>query len=308
MTTAAQSAPAVAAVRWHEQLAKSLQHSLLDSSGQVAVVRYRDIDHRIDQPPLSENILSMHLGGAKRVTRWCSRHRSIHDAALNSLTIMPATQSYRWSTEGPIDFAHIVIGQGLLGQVAVEEFDRDPFDLALCDGVGLVDAKLATFFATLLEDLDRPVAGRLYRQSLLTALSYHLVRDYSTISPSHVEPFPGRSRKSPSRGGLSGWHLRRVIDFMHLHMVDDIQLVELVALTGLSRAQFFRAFAQSTGFSPYNFLTELRIRSAAKLLRSTRLPLSVVAVRVGLAPTQLYSVFHRRMGMSPSAYRHSVGG
>ena len=308
MTTAMQAAPAVAAVRWHEQLAKPFQHGLLDASGQVAVVRYRDIDPRIDQPPLSENVLSIHLGGAKRITRWHGYHRSIHDAAVESLTIMPAIQSYRWSTEGPIDFAHIVIGQGLLIQVAIEEHDRDPFDLALCDGVGLVDTTVATLFKALLDDLDRPGTGRLYRQSLLMALSYHLVRDYSTISRSHGRRCPGSLQKSPLRGGMAGWQLRRVIDFMHLHMVDDIQLIDLVALTDLSRAQFFRAFAQSTGFSPYNFLTELRVRNAAKLLRSTKLPLDVVAVRVGLAPTQLYSVFRRRMGTSPSAYRHSASG
>ena len=307
MTTAAGPAPVVAAVRWHEQLAKPFQHGLLDAAGQIAVVRYRDIDHRINQPPLSENVLAIHLGGAKRVTRWYGRNRSIHDAPLNSLTIMPATQSYRWSTEGPIDFAHIAIGEGLLGQVAVEEHDRYPFDLSLCDGVGLVDATVATFFAALLDDLDRPVAGRLYRQSLLTALSYRLVRDYSTISLSQGPRFPGRSRKPLSRGGMAGWQLRRVIEFMHIHIIEDIQLIDLVALTGLSRAQFFRAFAQSTGLSPYHFLTEMRIRNAAKLLASTRLPLSTIAARVGLAPTQLYNVFRRRMGMSPSAYRHTAG-
>ncbi len=307
MTTAARSAPVVAAVRWHEQLATPFQHGLLDPSGQVAVVRYRDIDHRINQPPLLENVLSIHLGGPKRVTRWMGRHRSVHDAALNSLTMMPAAQSYRWSTEGPIDFAHIVIGQGLLSQVAIEEHDRHPFDLALRDGVGLVDTLMATFFTALLDDLDRPSTGRLYRQSLLTALSYRLVRDYSTIASSTRQRLREGAWGAPRRGGMAGWQLRRVIDFMHTHMADDIQLMELIALTGLSRAQFFRAFAQSTGSSPYGFLTELRIRKAATLLKSTRLPLSSVAARVGLAQAQLYTVFRRRMGLSPSAYRRSVG-
>ena len=307
MTTAVQSVPAVAAALWHDQLAKPVQHGLLGKSNQVTVVRYRDIDHRIDQPSLLENVLSIHLGGAKRVTRWHGRHRSVHDVAVNSLTIMPAGHSCRWSTEGPIDFAHIVIGQGLLSHVAIEEHDRYPFDLALCDDVGVIDGTVTTLFAALLDDLDRPVTGRLYRESLLTIMSYHLVRDYSTLSLSRRRGLTGGSRISPSRGGLPGWQLRRVIDFIHAHIVDDVRLVDLVTLTGLSRAQFFRAFTSSTGFSPYAFLTELRVQRATKLLTSTKLPLNDVAARVGLTQAQLYSVFRRRMSMSPSAYRQSLG-
>ena len=301
MTAGAGAASVVAATRWHDQLAKPFRRGLLDASGQVAVVRYRDIDPCMDQPALLENVLSIHLGGAKRITRRHGRHRGVHDAALHSLTIIPANQSYRWSTEGPVDFAHIAIGPGLLSQVAIEEHDRDPLDVALRDGVGVVDPTATALFLALLGDLDRPVAGRLYRQSLLMALSCRLVRDYSTICP------PCSRERSP-RGGLAGWQLRRVVDFMHVHLIDDIRLTELVALTGLSRAQFFRSFAQSTGFSPYAFLTELRIKNATRLLASTKLAMAEVAARVGLTQAQLYSVFRRRMGISPSAYRQSREG
>ncbi len=308
MKTASRPVPAVAAAQWHDQLAEPFRRGPLDALGQVAVVRYRNIDHRLDQPPLLENLLSIHLGGAKRVTRWCGRHHSVHDVALKSLTIMPARHSCRWSTEGPIDFAHIVFGHGLLSQVAIEEHDRYPFDLALRDGVGIVDKTVRTLFSALLDDLDRPEAGQLYRESLLTVLSYHLVRDYSTLSLSNRQGLTGRSRISPSRGGMSGWQLRRVVEFMHGHMVEDIRLIDLVALTGLSRAQFFRAFTVSTGFSPFAFLTELRLQSVLQLLKSTNLALSAVAAGVGLTQAQLYSLFRRRMGMSPSAYRQSLGG
>ena len=308
----------VAAAQWHDQLAEPFRHGSLDTFGQVSVVRYRDIDARIDQPALLENVLSIHLGGAKRVTRWSGRQSTIHDVALNALTIMPAVQSYRWRTEGPVDFAHVAIGPALLGQLAIEEFDRHPFDLALRDEVGLVDPAVATLFNALLVDIDRPVSGRLYRQSLLTALGYHLLRDHSTISSTPGAAAPGsrttrrvptgRQGKTTSRGGMAGWQLRRVLDFMQAHMADDIQLAELVALTGTSRAHFFRAFHETTGSTPYSALTDIRVRSASRLLRSTTLPVSVISARVGLAPAQLYSVFRRRTGLSPSAYRRSVGG
>ena len=58
------------------------------------------------------------------------------------------------------------------------------------------------------------------------------------------------------------------------------------------------------GVSPQGFLIGLRIQNAADLLRRTDLSIVQVALAVGYEdPLYFSSLFHRKMGTSPSQYR-----
>lgn len=289
---------------WHAGLADPPQRVDETTPGAVVLRRFRDIAPDIDQPPLRENLLAIHLGGAKRVTRLCGRNREVHDVEQGSVTVMPALTPGRWSTQGPVDFAHLTLSLGLLRQVAVEEFDRDPRDLQLLDRVGHRDALIETCFGALLSDMERPQPGQLYRESLLSAISFNLVQQCSTLSQSLRSS--ARASPTPAKGGLAGWQMRRVVDYMHAHLARDISIDgELVRLTGLSRAQFFRAFGQSLGCSPNAYLGQLRLRQARQLLQATDMPAASVAAAVGLSTAQLADSFRRSFGTSPTTYRRA---
>jgi len=108
------------------------------------------------------------------------------------------------------------------------------------------------------------------------------------------------------KGGLSGWRLRRVIDYMAANLAADVGLADLTTLTGLSRAQFFRAFRQSTGLSPHRYLSGLRLDKAQMLLDDTSLDLEAVADAVGLRAGARFSArFKQRFGVAPRLYRQS---
>ncbi len=105
---------------------------------------------------------------------------------------------------------------------------------------------------------------------------------------------------------LAGWQLRRVIDYMNGHMDEDMTLGALAALTGLSRAHFFRAFRQSLGRSPGQFLAETRMQHASVLLETTALQVDEVARAVGYANARHFaSAFTARVGLSPRLFRIS---
>ena len=287
---------------WHAQLdgpARPVGETIPCAS---VLRRFRDIAPDIDQPPLRENLLAIHLGGAKRIIRLQGRNREVHDVEQGSITVMPALTPGRWSTQGTVDFAHLTLSPGLLRQVAVEEFDREPRDLQLIDRVGHRDALIEACFGALLCDMERPQPGQLYREGLLTAISFNLVRHCSTLSPGTRPPTP------PARGGLASWQLRRVMDYMHANLARDISIDgELVQLTGLSRAQFFRAFGQSVGCSPNAYLGQLRMRQAMQLLQATDMTMALVAAAVGLSRAQLADGFRRSFRISPTAYRRAGG-
>lgn len=198
----------VSARQWHDNLAVPALSGETPASG-ARLVRFRGIDGRINQPALLENVLSIHLGGAKRVTRFQGRHRLVRDVEEGSITIMPAAEPARWSTVGPIDFAHVTLTQGVLEQAALEELDRDPGLLRLQDRVGVEIPFVRGLFEALLADVTRPNAGSLYRESLIVVLVHELMTS-TRISKTMPAPCTRQSTGSAPRAGLpdgscSGW-------------------------------------------------------------------------------------------------------
>lgn len=297
--------PSISAKQWHERLAVPVLGGSSEDA-EARLVRFCGIDGRINQPALLENVLSIHLGGPKRVTRSQGRHTMVRDVEGGFITIMPAAEPARWNTVGPIDFAHVTLTQDFLGQMALEGFDRDPSMLKLRDRVGVDSPFVRRLVEALLSDGARPQPGRLHRESLVVVLAHELIATHSSF-----ENLAGRMHEAVDRpsakGGLATWQLQRVIELMRHRLVDDLMLPDLIAVTGLSRSHFYRAFRSSTGRTPYAFLTDLRVQRAADALIATRRSVTEIAAAVGLDPVQLAHAFRKRLGVSPIGYRRQHG-
>jgi AraC family transcriptional regulator len=116
----------------------------------------------------------------------------------------------------------------------------------------LCDTLLASLRAELLEVSG--ARGQPYADRLAQVLAARLIEPRPSSDPAD----------SLASGGLVPWRLRRVTDYMAAHLGEDIALADLTALTGLSRAQFFRAFRQSTGQTPRRYLARLRLAAAPR--------------------------------------------
>ena len=80
---------------------------------------------------------------------------------------------------------------------------------------------------------------------------------------------------------------------------------------GLSDSQFRGKFLRKFGISPRSYLMKVRLAAACRLLVTTELPLSDVAVRTGFYDQSHFSNhFSNRYGLPPSKYRalHTTGG
>lgn len=106
------------------------------------------------------------------------------------------------------------------------------------------------------------------------------------------------------RGGLAPFQLKRVCERMTQDLSEEVPLVELAAMAGVSYHHFCHAFKASTGVAPHQWLVERRVEAACDLLRSTRLSVTEIAASVGYDdPNQLLRVFRSRRGTTPVAYR-----
>ncbi|WP_327170898.1 AraC family transcriptional regulator [Mycolicibacterium fortuitum] len=96
-----------------------------------------------------------------------------------------------------------------------------------------------------------------------------------------------------------------LVDYLNDSLDSDIHLDALAQLTGMSVHAFIGAFRRAFHATPYQFLLDLRIDRAKTLLLTTQQTVAEIASSVGFStPSHFATAFRRRVGVSPSAYRH----
>jgi AraC-like DNA-binding protein len=95
-----------------------------------------------------------------------------------------------------------------------------------------------------------------------------------------------------------------VIMHLHTHYEQKITLADLTRTFHTNRTTLTKGFHQATGLSVMAYLTRLRIRVAATILRDTELGINQVMARVGFRDiTNFGRTFRRYNGCTPSEYR-----
>jgi AraC-like DNA-binding protein len=99
-------------------------------------------------------------------------------------------------------------------------------------------------------------------------------------------------------------HLLRAKDLADARFADPLDVEDLAAAAGLSRAHFSREFRRAFGESPHGYLLTRRLERAAALLRTTDHSVADICFSVGLQSLGSFtSSFTRVYGKSPTAYR-----
>ncbi|GAA4535399.1 AraC family transcriptional regulator [Amycolatopsis samaneae] len=136
-------------------------------------------------------------------------------------------------------------------------------------------------------------ADDVYAESAAAFLSVHLLTRHAR------SPAPPASTREDTR-------VRAAVALMRERLADPITLAEIAGEVHLSVFHLVRVFKDTTGVTPYRFLTRLRIEEAKRLLRETELPVAQIALRCGFAsPGALSTAFLRHIGARPSVYRNS---
>ena len=109
------------------------------------------------------------------------------------------------------------------------------------------------------------------------------------------------------RGGLPPRVVRRVREHIDGNIDQRISVEALAKLANLSVCYFVRAFKQSVGVTPHDYLIRRRVERAMELLSDTNMPLSEIALAAGFADqSHCARRFRQHVGMSPRDYRWSM--
>jgi len=109
---------------------------------------------------------------------------------------------------------------------------------------------------------------------------------------------------SAEPGRLLPWQTKKIRDFIAAAPDKAVSLAALAKLVGLSPFHFARAFKNSTGLPPRRYQIVLRMEKARALLKTTDLPVTVIAAELGYDdPGYFARLFGREVGCTPRAYR-----
>ena len=190
----------------------------------------------------------------------------------------------------PVRTVHVHVAAELLARTAAEH-GLPPDRLELRDGSGLPDPLLRQLGQQLAAELHYPPdpAGSLRAETLGQQLAAHLVRQHATTRPPRLP-----------RTRLTAAQVRHVQAYVQAHLTGAVALTELAACVCLSPYHFCRAFKQTTGFSPNQYVIYQRIQRARQLLASGRWSVTQVAFEVGYAnPSYFAQLFRRYTGYAP---------
>ncbi|MDI1250313.1 MAG: AraC family transcriptional regulator [Lacunisphaera sp.] len=110
---------------------------------------------------------------------------------------------------------------------------------------------------------------------------------------------PASDRRTEQRLG-------KIYEYAGRRFAEAVSLADLAGQVGMSPAAFSRYFKRVTGRAPSDFLNDLRIEQACRLLRESDRKITEIAGAVGFATlTNFNRRFRERAAVTPRDYRRT---
>ena len=120
----------------------------------------------------------------------------------------------------------------------------------------------------------------------------------------HITYEPQASREN----SLEYDRIKKILSYIEENYQNHIELQNVAELCCMSMYTFCRVFKQATDYTFVEYLNHIRLKSAEKLLLSTKLPISEVAYESGFSGLSYFNrKFKEVYSMGPSRYRKISG-
>jgi AraC family transcriptional regulator len=234
------------------------------------------------------------IAGSLTTAKNCASGNCIQmTGSAGSLCITPAGQSISANWEQPLDNMRLSLDPKYVSKVAAENGFSPKVEFV--EIYKKSDPLVQNLGLSLLGNADRDSSlAKLYADSLIQTLMLHLLSNYTTA----------RIAISSGNGGLAGYKLRRVKEFIDEHLDDDLGLNDIASVAGLSPYHFTRAFRKSTGKTPLQYLMQHRLERAKELLAQPGLPIVEVGLSTGFKnQSHFTTLFRKYTKFTPKAWR-----
>lgn len=160
----------------------------------------------------------------------------------------------------------------------------------------VVNHDISMLVRLLLEELKYKQPGHEFMiENLSLLIAGSLVRQVKHNLPSKPHNIP--------RGKAE--NIKKVIDYMNENYTAGISCTELSKLINMDKFGFIRSFKAQTGKTPYEYLLDLKIEKAKKMLRLNGYSITEISMLCGFSShSHFTSTFRKKTGVSPTEYRH----
>jgi AraC family transcriptional regulator len=258
----------------------------------VELQSFRDLDVVVQA---SDHVIAVHLAGGVNVHQTRDGRTRSRTVNVGDVTITPYGPPTRWRQAGQSLVVLLRLSPSYIRTVAGDECALDPDRFEIQSRFTTRDARVEDIARRLLAGLELEGAdSHLYVDALACELAIHLVREHTTASVGTAWPM---ARLSPHK-------LRRAVDYIDDNLRGELTLAAIAEAVALSPGHFAHAFRQATGVAPHRYVLERRVERAKTLLRSSDMPITEIADRVGCSSHSHFSVlFHRITGLTPRQFR-----
>jgi AraC family transcriptional regulator len=214
-----------------------------------------------------------------------------------SLWVSPSATPITLRLNSTLRYLRVSIDPLHLGRLISPSLD-DVVPVPLRRTYAVQSPQITHLMLTLKEEADTHNPGGLATiEAITTALGHLLVRHAGV-----ERPLPVRAR-----GGLSAAAKRRVLEVIDATLDARLTIEMLAREVGLSPAHFARAFRESLGRAPHQYLLARRLERARRLLETTGASLSDIAQRTGFADQAHFTrLFKRAFGTTPGAIARTL--
>ena len=281
---------------WSQVLPESV-HVLQESKWMLdGTFQFLHMGHRLSNFEMVSNMHAVLVSRSPFTTYELKRGSKVRRVPIpaGSISIVAAHSEYEAFTDGSLseDLGLLVNPSRLRALLIEDESIRG--NLNPIDGFGLNDPRTAQILTMFAEDLASPTPfGAAYREGLLGAFAKHFA---GTFAPSASSPNTELT--------LSPRQLRKIEEFIEVHLAEDLSLTVVAEESGYSRFHFHRLFKATTGVPLYRFILIRRVERAKELLLLTEDSLTEIAAEVGFCDHgHLARHFKAITGLSPSQFR-----
>ncbi|HEX8772581.1 MAG TPA: AraC family transcriptional regulator [Pyrinomonadaceae bacterium] len=266
--------------------------------GDFAIRLHRHPPFEVGEFSLSEHVLSLQVAGRVRFWQKKGSRQSEGVSLPGQMSFSPAGLTQAMRLHSPVTVLNVRFEPYFFDRVATESFEARGGKVEPAPVLHAHDPRVAHIGAALMAETEAGFpSGRLYSESLATALTIHLFRSYSSVNLTHRE----------YKGGLAGHRLRRIVEYINEHLEQDLSLTEIAAVAGMNPYHLSRAFKQDIGYTPHQYVLMRRIERAKALLAGTELSIVEVGLKVGFqSQSHFTNTFRRLTGVTPNNFRRSL--